>query len=109
LSCQYQTASWRADAIKDCTDFGDGVLDAFCGSGTTIIAAEKVDRVAYGIELDPVYVDVAIGRWERLTKRAAVHAETGMTFAEMAALRSAETPAHENDSASGVSDLRREG
>ena len=41
-----------ADAIKDCTKHGQSVLDAFCGSGTTIIAAEKAGRVAYGIELD---------------------------------------------------------
>ncbi|WP_457939290.1 DNA methyltransferase [Mesorhizobium sp. 10J20-29] len=71
-----------ADAIKDCTGHGETVLDAFCGSGTTIIAAEKVGRKAYGIELDPLYVDVSIRRWEKLTKRRAVHAETGLTFAE---------------------------
>ncbi|MGO4637807.1 site-specific DNA-methyltransferase [Mesorhizobium sp. 2RAF45] len=71
-----------ADAIKDCTAHGESVLDAFCGSGTTIIAAEKVGRIAYGIELDPLYVDVAIRRWQKLTKRRAIHAETGQTFAE---------------------------
>jgi DNA modification methylase len=71
-----------ADAIKDCTGHGESVLDAFCGSGTTITAAEKVGRIAYGIELDPIYVDVAIRRWEKLTKCPAIHAETGQTFAE---------------------------
>jgi DNA modification methylase len=71
-----------ADAIKDCTPHGESVLDAFCGSGTTIIAAEKVGRAGYGIELDPLYVDVAIRRWEKLTKRHAVHFATGKTFAE---------------------------
>jgi DNA modification methylase len=75
-----------ADAIKDCTGHGETVLDAFCGSGTTIIAAEKVGRKAFGIELDPVYVDVAIRRWEKLTKKHAVNAATGMTFAESEAL-----------------------
>ena len=63
-----------ADAVKDCTRRGDAVLDAFCGSGTTLIAAEKTGRVGYGIELDPLYVDVAIRRWQALTGREAVHA-----------------------------------
>lgn len=71
-----------ADAIKDCTAYGETVLDAFCGSGTTLIAAEKSGRIGYGIELDPLYVDVAIRRWQKITKRHAVNAETGLTFAE---------------------------
>ena len=77
-----------ADAIKDCTGHGETVLDAFCGSGTTIIAADKVGRKAFGIELDPlyVYVDVAIRRWEKVTKKHAVNAATGRTFAESEAL-----------------------
>ena len=75
-----------ADAIKDCTGHGETVLDAFCGSGTTIIAAEKVGRKAFGIELDPLYVDVAIRRWEKVTKKHAVNAATGRTFAESEAL-----------------------
>ena len=75
-----------ADAIKDCTGHGETVLDAFCGSGTTIIAAEKVGRKAFGIELDPLYVDVAIRRWEKVTKKRAVNSETGLTFAETEAL-----------------------
>ena len=70
------------DAIKDCTAHGDIVLDAFCGSGTTIVASEKVGRIGYGIELDPKYVDVSIRRWEKLTKCQAVLAATGQTFAE---------------------------
>jgi hypothetical protein len=73
------------DAIKDCTRRGERVLDAFCGSGTTLIAAERAGRVGYGIELDPLYVDVAVRRWQSLTGRAAVHAITGATFAEQAA------------------------
>jgi len=71
-----------ADGIKDCTVHDETVLDAFCGSGTTIIAAEKSGRIGYGIELDPLYVDVAIRRWQKLTKRHAVSAETGLTFDE---------------------------
>ena len=52
-----------ADAIKDCTARGHIVLDAFAGSGTTIMATEKTGRVGRALELDPRYVDVAIKRW----------------------------------------------
>jgi DNA modification methylase len=76
-----------ADAIKDCTVHGETVLDAFCGSGTTIIAAEKVGRIGFGIELDPKYVDVAVLRWERVTGQQATHAVSGMTFVEVAEAR----------------------
>lgn len=69
-----------ADAIKDCTARGDLVLDPFLGSGTTVIAAERSGRRCYGLELDPLYVDTIIRRWQRQTKLAAVHVETGETF-----------------------------
>jgi DNA modification methylase len=58
------------------------------GSGTTIIAAERVGRRAYGLELDPLYVDVALRRWQAYTKRDAVLNDTGKTFDEVAAVRS---------------------
>jgi DNA modification methylase len=61
------------------------VLDPFVGSGTTLLAAEKTGRLGRGIELDPYYVDAAIGRWQTLTGHAAVHAESGKTFDELAA------------------------
>jgi DNA modification methylase len=77
-----------SDAILDVTRRGDLVLDAFLGSGTTLIAAEKTGRVCRGIEIDPGFVDVCIRRWERLTGREAVLIQTGQTFAELAALRS---------------------
>jgi DNA modification methylase len=70
------------DAILDASDRGSIVLDAFLGSGTTIIAAEKTGRVGYGIELDPKYVDTAVRRWQRLTGKKAIHADTGSTFDE---------------------------
>jgi DNA modification methylase len=73
-----------ADAILDCSARGDIVLDSFLGSGSTLIAAERVGRVCYGIEIDPQYVDVAIRRWQRRTGADAVHAVTGRTFAEIA-------------------------
>ncbi len=69
-----------ADAIKDCTARGDLVLDPFLGSGTALIAAERCGRICYGLELDPLYVDTIIRRWQRQTKLDAVHQETGNTF-----------------------------
>jgi DNA modification methylase len=68
------------DAIKDCSRRNEIVLDPFSGSGTTIIAAERSGRRARAIEIDPAYVDVAIRRWQTLTGKSAVHAETGVAF-----------------------------
>jgi DNA modification methylase len=59
---------------------GQIVLDAFLGSGTTLMAAERIGRVCHAIELDPLYVDTAIRRWQRYTGDTAVHCETGETF-----------------------------
>ena len=69
-----------ADAIRDCSNRGDVILDPFGGAGTTLIAAEKTDRRARLIELNPTYVDVTIERWQRLTGQAACHAVTGRSF-----------------------------
>jgi DNA modification methylase len=71
-----------ADAILDSTKLNDIVLDPFLGSGTTLLAAERTSRRCRAIELDPLYVDTAILRWERLTGRKARHA-SGQTFAEV--------------------------
>ena len=78
-----------ADAIKDCTRRGDIVLDSFVGSGTTLIAAEKTGRIGYGLEIDPLYVDTAVRRWQQLTGGTAVHAESGAKFDELDAERKA--------------------
>jgi DNA modification methylase len=80
-----------ADAIKDCSRRGDIVLDPFMGSGTTLLAAERVGRRAYGVEIDPLYVDAAVRRWQDFTKRDAILASTGQTFNEVAARRSSQT------------------
>jgi DNA modification methylase len=69
-----------ADAIRDCSNRGSLILDPFGGAGTTLIAAERTGRRACLIELDPVYVDVTIERWQRLTGETAVHAESGQPF-----------------------------
>lgn len=71
------------DAIKDCSKRGSSVLDVFLGSGTTLVAAEQVGRRAFGIELDPAYVDVAIERWQQTTKRDAILDGTSLTFDEL--------------------------
>jgi DNA modification methylase len=76
-----------ADAILDACERGDRVLDPFLGSGTTVIAAQKTGRVAYGIELDPKYVDVSVRRWQRLTGLHATHAESGHSFDQTAQQR----------------------
>jgi DNA modification methylase len=68
---------------------GDRVYEPFLGSGTTLIAAESTGRVCLGIELSPLYVDVAIRRWQAFTGRQAVLASDGGTFEEVAAARHA--------------------
>jgi DNA modification methylase len=73
-----------ADAILDCTARGEIVLDAVLGSGTTVIAAECVGRRCYGLELDPVYVDTAIRRWQALTGGNARHTAIGRSFDDLA-------------------------
>ena len=79
-----------ADALLDCTARGDVVLDQFVGSGTTILAAEKVARIAVGIEYEPRYVDVAIMRWQHMTKLEAILAGDGRSFEDIAAARATE-------------------
>ncbi|MCH2547125.1 MAG: site-specific DNA-methyltransferase [Alphaproteobacteria bacterium] len=71
-----------ADAIKDCTKRGELILDVFAGSGTTVIAAEKTQRIARAIELDPLYCDVILKRWRNFTGEEPVHFQSGKTFSE---------------------------
>src|SRR6266853_3831365 len=69
-----------ADALRDCSSRGEIVLDAFLGSGTTLIAAERTGRICRGLELDPLYVDTAVRRWQALTGQHAQHAGSGRLF-----------------------------
>ena len=69
-----------ADAILDSSRRGEVVLDTFLGSGTTLMAAERVGRACFGLELDPLYVDTAIRRWQALTGESAVLAASGAAF-----------------------------
>lgn len=71
-----------AELIRDCSRRNGVILDPFGGSGTTVLAAERAGRVARVIELDPLYVDVAIRRWQKITGLSARHAETDQTFAD---------------------------
>jgi DNA modification methylase len=72
-----------ADAVLDCSARGEIVLDAFLGSGTTVIAAERTGRRCYGLELDPAYVDTVIRRWQALTGGSARHAASGRSFDDL--------------------------
>ncbi|WP_247380094.1 MULTISPECIES: DNA methyltransferase [unclassified Bradyrhizobium] len=76
-----------ADAIRDCTNEHDIVLDPFGGAGTTMIAAERTRRRARLIEIDPGYVDVTIRRWQHLTGKTAVHAGTGEPFGQIGTVK----------------------
>ena len=69
-----------ADAILDVTRRGDIVLDPFLGSGTTLIACERVGRRCRGLELDPLYVDVIVRRWQVYTGPCARLSATGENF-----------------------------
>lgn len=75
------------DAILDVTRRGDIVLDAFLGSGSTLIAAHQSKRVCYGIELDPLYVDTSIRRFFDLFGIDAIHEASGKTYSELLAIR----------------------
>ncbi len=70
---------------------GQAVYESFMGSGTTLIAAESCGRVCLGMELDPLYVDVAVRRWQAFTGETATLEATGQTFDEIVAAQSAET------------------
>jgi DNA modification methylase len=78
-----------ADAIKDCSRRGGLVLDPFCGSGTILSAAERTGRKARALEIDPIYVDVAVRRWQTYTGKPAVLAGSGETFETIEEQRSA--------------------
>lgn len=72
-----------ADAIMDVTAPGEIVLDGFLGSGTALLAAERVGRRAFGLEINGAYVDVAVTRWMDLTGGEAILEATDETFAQV--------------------------
>ena len=80
------------DALLDLTNRSDIVVDPFLGSGSTLIAADKTGRVCRGVELDPLYVDVIVRRYEAATGGPAVLIETGETFESLALRRASQAP-----------------
>jgi DNA modification methylase len=80
LASTVKPVAMIADAMRDCSDRGDLVIDPFGCVGTTLIAAERTGRRARVIELNPILVDASIERWQRLTGGTALHAETGRPF-----------------------------
>src|SRR5687768_12342318 len=73
--------------IENNSSAGQAIYEPFCGSGTTIIAAEMTGRSCHAIELNLAYVDVAVKRWEAFTGEAALLDGTGASFAEVAEQR----------------------
>jgi DNA modification methylase len=76
-------AAMVADAIMDVSARGDIVLDPFLGSGTTVIAAQRIGRRCYGIEIDPLYCDVIVRRWQAFTRDRAICESDGRSFNEI--------------------------
>ncbi|WP_256378765.1 site-specific DNA-methyltransferase [Bradyrhizobium sp. URHD0069] len=81
-----------ADAIKDASKRSNIVLDPFCGSGSTLIAAEKTGRRGHAMEIDPLYVDVAVRRWQRYSGKPARLDGSGATFEDITEQRSVGMP-----------------
>jgi len=73
-----------SDALLDCSGRGDCVLDPFLGSGTTLMAAERIGRRCYGLELDPHYVDTIVRRWQHYSGGQATLASSGKLFDQIA-------------------------
>jgi DNA modification methylase len=61
----------------------DGIYDPFLGSGTSLLACEMTDRICYGLEILPVYVDIIVRRWQSMTGRTAVLEGCGATFEQV--------------------------
>ena len=85
-----------SDAILDCSRRGGIILDAFAGSGTTLLAAEKTGRRGYGIELDPHYSDLVLKRFKEVYGLGAIHADSNLSFDRV---RTERTEREHNDQA----------
>ena len=91
-----------ADAIRDCSKRNGVILDPFAGSGTTVIAAEKTGRRAAVIEIDPLYVDAIVRRWQTFTGKQPVCARTGATFNERESAVNSQTSDTAGNTGEGV-------
>jgi DNA modification methylase len=96
-----------ADAILDCSKRGGIILDAFAGSGTTLIAAEKPERRGYGIEIDPYYADTIIRRFDEVYGLKAVHVDSKLDFERLRNNRSEEK--HHGQNAKARNSCRTKG
>lgn len=74
-----------ADALLDASGRGEVVLEPFCGSGSTLVAAERTGRRCRAMELDPLYCDLTIRRWQRHSGQAAVRESDGASFGALEA------------------------
>src|SRR5262249_52986963 len=79
--------TWVTDVLRDSSKRGQIVLDPFAGVGTTMVAAERADRRARLIEIDPSYCDLIVRRWQTFSGKTAQLAESQQTFAELEARR----------------------
>jgi DNA modification methylase len=98
-----------ADAILDCSKRGGIVLDAFAGSGTTLIGAEKTGRRGFGIEIDPHYVDTTIRRFDAVYGLKAVHTESNLDFATVSHRRSEEKKGGQKSKKHAINKAQRRG
>jgi DNA modification methylase len=78
-----------ADAISDSSARGDIVLDPFLGNGATVIAAERTGRRCFGMEIDPLFVDSIVRRWQACTGESAIHTSSGKRFDELTSRKEA--------------------
>jgi len=81
-----------SDAILDCSKRGGIVLDAFAGSGTTLLACEKTGRRGLGIELDPHYIDLTIRRFANIYGLSTIHADSSLSFDQVRTERAEQQP-----------------
>jgi DNA modification methylase len=80
---------------------GDAVYEPFCGSGSTIVAAETTGRVCHAMDLDARYVDVAVRRWQTFTSRVAVLAGEDRIFNDVAMTRASACSAADQSNGAG--------
>jgi len=93
--------------IENNSRAGDIVYDPFLGSGTTVIAAEQCERICFGIEIDPIYVDVIVRRWQNFTGGAATLLGSGSTFEQIEIERKPDGSTRTKAAADGPSGARR--
>jgi len=86
-----------ADAIRDVSHRGELVLDPFGGSGSTLLAAERTGRRARLVEIDPLYVDLTVRRWQEMTGQKAYLHATGQSFEQVLEIRSSCATEEEQD------------